>query len=70
MWIRHRREGEVHGSYGIAQVTGLSRHQMKLYVNAWYSAWLVRKSQDADSFVLVDQIRHAQNEQRRGHRRS
>jgi len=49
--------------------TGLPRHQMKLYVNAWYPRWLAGKSHDADRFVLVDQIRHVQYEQRRGHRR-
>jgi beta-glucanase (GH16 family) len=49
--------------------TGLPHHQMKLYVNAWYPRWLEGKSHDADKFVLVDQIRHAQYEQRKGRRR-
>jgi hypothetical protein len=50
-------------------VTGLPRHQMKLYVNAWYQAWLAGKSHDTDRFVFVDRIRHAQYEQRRVRRR-
>ncbi len=49
--------------------TGLPGHQMKLYVNAWYPTWLEGKSPDTDRFVLVDQIRHAQYEQRRVPRR-
>jgi endo-1,3-1,4-beta-glycanase ExoK len=49
--------------------TGLPGHQMKLYVNAWYPTWLEGKSHVTDRFVLVDQIRHAQYEQRRVRRR-
>jgi endo-1,3-1,4-beta-glycanase ExoK len=44
--------------------TGVPGHQMKLYTNAWYPIRLEGKSHDTDRFVLVDQIRHAQYEQR------
>ena len=44
--------------------TEVPGHQMKLYTNAWYLIRLEGKSHDTDRFVLVDQIRHAQYEQR------
>jgi hypothetical protein len=32
---------------------------MRLYVNAWYPAWLEGRMANKDRYVLVDSIRHA-----------
>lgn len=39
---------------------GITRKQMKLYLNAWYPSWLEGKRPSTDRFVLVDQIQHVQ----------
>ena len=37
---------------------GLPQNSMKLYVNAWYPAWLDGKKSSKDRYVLVDRIQH------------
>lgn len=41
--------------------SGMSRKQMKLYVDAWYPNWLKGTSPSADRVLLVDRIQHVQN---------
>jgi beta-glucanase (GH16 family) len=38
---------------------GLPTDSMRLYVNAWYPAWLEGRKANKDRYVLVDSIRHA-----------
>jgi len=37
---------------------GLPANSMRLYVNAWYTAWLDGRRSNKDKYVLVDSIRH------------
>ena len=41
---------------------GLPDNSMRLYVNAWFPRWLQGREPRTDKFILVDQIRHVQQQ--------